>query len=71
MNVKQGRMVKSEGIHLSYTINLRTLLIINTYKYLGMSQATGINEVDMKQSLQECLFCHLKQNIETSFIRRQ
>ena len=60
VHVKQGRMVESEGIQLSDSINLRSLLITETYKYLGMSQALNISEADMKQSLQDRFFGRLK-----------
>ncbi|XP_075985622.1 uncharacterized protein LOC142982823 [Anticarsia gemmatalis] len=60
MHVKQGRVVTSEGLQLSDHTTLRPLLATDTYKYLGMSQALGIDEVGMKRSLRERFFGRLR-----------
>ncbi|KAJ8723807.1 hypothetical protein PYW07_007787 [Mythimna separata] len=60
MHVKRGEVVESVGIQLSDSINLRSLSPTETYKYLGMSEALGINATDMKQSLRERFFGRLK-----------
>ena len=60
MHVKRGEIVESVRTQLSDSINLRSLSATETYKYLGMSEALGINVADMKQSLKERFFGRLK-----------
>ena len=60
MHVKRGEIVESVGTQLSDSTNLRALSVSETYKYLGMSEALGINVTDMKQSLKERFFGRLK-----------
>ena len=60
MHVKRGEIMESEGIQLSDSINLRSLSSSETYKYLGMSEALGIDIPDVKQSLRERFFGRLK-----------
>ena len=65
MHVKQGRVVESDGLQLSDSTQLRSVLVTDTYKYLGMSQALGINESDMKQLLQERFFGRLRKVLKS------
>ncbi|KAJ8714401.1 hypothetical protein PYW07_002626 [Mythimna separata] len=60
MHVKRGEVVESVGTQLTEYINLRSLSSTETYKYLGMSEALGINITDMKQSVKERFFGRLK-----------
>ena len=59
MHVKRGEIMESVGIQLSDSIHLRSLSSTETYKYLGMSEALGINASDVKQSLRERFFGRL------------
>ncbi|CAK1582153.1 unnamed protein product [Parnassius mnemosyne] len=45
-HVEKGRVANSEGIDLSMPINIRTLSEAERYRYLGMSQNIGVDEVD-------------------------
>ncbi|CAB3227168.1 unnamed protein product [Arctia plantaginis] len=60
MHVKRGRVVESDRLELSDSTHFTCLSANETYKYLGMSQALGVNELNMKQSLQERFFSRLK-----------
>ncbi|KAJ8736966.1 hypothetical protein PYW07_000237 [Mythimna separata] len=59
MHVKRGEIVESVGTQLSDSIHLRSLCSTETYKYLGMSEALGINAADVKRSLKERFFGRL------------
>ncbi|MBF2463456.1 hypothetical protein ICI39_14075, partial [Listeria welshimeri] len=65
MHVERGGIVESDGIQLSDSINFRSLSANESYKYLGMSEALGINGNDMKQSLRERFFGRLKKVLKS------
>ncbi|CAK1583883.1 unnamed protein product [Parnassius mnemosyne] len=49
LHVERERVANSQGIDLSMPINIRTFSEAETYRYLGMSQNIGVDEVGMKQ----------------------
>nr|XP_026484151.1 uncharacterized protein LOC113392088 [Vanessa tameamea] len=65
MHVKRGEIMESDGLQLSDSINFRSLSANESYKYLGVSEALGINVTDMKQSLQERFFGRLKKVLKS------
>ncbi|CAH2221644.1 jg25540 [Pararge aegeria aegeria] len=65
INVERGRVVSSENIVLSETIILKSLREGETYKYLGMSEALGIEVGHMKQVVQERFFSRLKKVLKS------
>ena len=62
MYIKRREIMEFEGLQLSDSIHLRSLSSSKTYKYLGMSEALGINITDMKQSLKERFFGRLRKD---------
>ena len=65
INVERGRVVSSENIVLSETIILKSLCEGETYKYLGMSEALGIEAGNMKQAVKERFFSRLKKVLKS------
>lgn len=60
LHVKRGEIVESDGTQNSDSTSFRPLSSTETYKYLGMSEALGIDVTVMKQSLRERFFDRLK-----------
>ncbi|XP_022814502.1 uncharacterized protein LOC111348202 [Spodoptera litura] len=60
LHVKRGEIVESDGTQNSDSTSFRPLSSTETYKYLGMSEALGIDVTVMKQSLRERFFGRLK-----------
>ncbi|CAH2108107.1 unnamed protein product [Euphydryas editha] len=60
IHVERGRIISSENLQLTNSLSLRSLNEGETYKYLGMSEALGIDDGAMKQLIRERFFGRLK-----------
>ncbi|CAK1584548.1 unnamed protein product [Parnassius mnemosyne] len=59
LHVGRGRVANSEGIDLSMPISIRTLSEAETYRYLGMAQNIGVDELGMKRSVCDVFYARL------------
>ncbi|XP_045535408.1 uncharacterized protein LOC106709986 [Papilio machaon] len=65
INVQKGKVVASENLQLTQDVALVSLSENESYKYLGMSEALGINDKGMKQLVKERFFCRLKKVLKS------
>ena len=53
IDMKSGKWLLTDGIELPNKDNIRTVTEIETYKYLGISEADSTRQVEMKEKIQK------------------